>query len=164
MRSGLPRPRDPPFTHPPSVHTAADDEEEGDADGDGDEESTYRQIPPPRLGDPFSPSFTDNPTRPTAGRNGTPPISPFADPRAAVPVGRPSMDAYGAFSDPPPNGFDAVSSPTTSEPPRVSRTMQYADPYAAVRASINTAAAGGAPQAAGPTSPGPPSYESYQFR
>jgi hypothetical protein len=43
------------------------------------------------------------------------------------------MDAYGAFSDPAPSGFGGV--PTTYAPPpsdpatpRVSRTMQYADP------------------------------------
>ena len=96
-------------------------------------------------------------------------------------VGRPSMDAYGAFSDPAPSGFgtsrynQAASGYTNShstapsarsnsggppvlpEPdlgPMVSRTMQYADPYAAVRASI----AGGS---GSPTSV-PPSYESYQ--
>ncbi|OAX31173.1 hypothetical protein K503DRAFT_806301 [Rhizopogon vinicolor AM-OR11-026] len=41
------------------------------------------------------------------------------------------MDAYGAFLDPAPN--PAV--------PRVSRTMQYADGYAAVRASLATSPA-----------------------
>lgn len=99
-------------------------------------------------------------------------------------AGRPSMDAYGAFDDPAPSGFGtahqgysappagayspgyATASPSRQysgppilpEPdmggPMVSRTMQYADPYAAVRASI-----------AGPASPtaGPPSYDSsYQ--
>ncbi|KIK96567.1 hypothetical protein PAXRUDRAFT_825798 [Paxillus rubicundulus Ve08.2h10] len=70
---------------------------------------------------------------------------------------RPSLDAYGAFSDPAPSGFGGVSSsfapPLTGDPnvPRVSRTMQYADPYAAVRASL----------AASGHSVGPPSYESY---
>ncbi|KAG5650816.1 hypothetical protein H0H81_010941 [Sphagnurus paluster] len=78
--------------------------------------------------------------------------SPFADPRYdPEPVGRPSMDAYGAFSDPAPSGF-AAAAPGA---PRVSRTMQYADPYSAVRASIagsQASAAGGAP----------PTYESYE--
>jgi hypothetical protein len=70
---------------------------------------------------------------------------------------RPSLDAYGAFSDPAPSGFGGVSSsfapPPTGDPnaPRVSRTMQFADPYAAVRASL----------AASGHSVGPPSYESY---
>jgi hypothetical protein len=102
-------------------------------------------------------------------------------------AGRPSMDAYGAFDDPAPSGFGTAnqggysappgaysSSYRTASPPQqysgppilpepdmggpmVSRTMQYADPYAAVRATI----AG----QQGPSSPtaGPPSYDSsYQ--
>jgi hypothetical protein len=79
--------------------------------------------------------------------------SPFTDEHQYRPEaearGRPSIDAYGAFSDPPPSGFGAPPSPG------VSRTMQYADPYAAVRASIVTAPAAAVPP------PGPPSYE-YQ--
>lgn len=92
------------------------------------------------------------------------------------------MDAYGAFSDPAPSGFGSstqgyapaptgytggyasaspsrtgTAPPILPEPdmggPMVSRTMQYADPYAAVRASI----------AGGSTSPTgrPPSYDGY---
>jgi hypothetical protein len=75
---------------------------------------------------------------------------------------RPSMDAYGAFSDPAPSGFGGVSAsyaPTASESgsgaPRVSRTMQYADPYAAVRASLATSTGTGAP------APTKSSYEPY---
>lgn len=70
------------------------------------------------------------------------------------------MDAYGAFSDPAPSGFGGVSAshaPATSESesgaPKVSRTMQYADPYAAVRASL----ASGTSAPAATTS----SYEPY---
>ncbi|KAN0093118.1 hypothetical protein V8E55_003902 [Tylopilus felleus] len=69
---------------------------------------------------------------------------------------RPSLDAYGAFSDPAPTGFGGVSSSfapaATGDPnlPRISRTMQYADPYAAVRVSL---------AASGHTAP--PRYESY---
>ena len=87
------------------------------------------------------------------------------------------MDAYGAFSDPAPSGFGygnsnvnaGYASPssrvgrTVSPPPMipdpdlgqpmVSRTMQYADPYAAVRTSVAT---GGQHQQGTP-----PSYESY---
>ncbi|KAH7884561.1 hypothetical protein F5I97DRAFT_1890345 [Phlebopus sp. FC_14] len=76
-----------------------------------------------------------------------------------VAASRPSLDAYGAFSDPAPTGFGGVSSsfapPATgdSNAPRISRTMQYADPYAAVRASL---AASTPSQASGP-----PSYEPY---
>lgn len=146
-RSGkLNAPRDPPFTHPPT--------ESGDIDGDDgdDEESSYHQVPPTRpaddsnsAGSPFSDS----------NRYSAPPAS-FT---TAAPAPRPSIDAYGAFSDPAPSGFgnSHISStpPILPEPdlgPRVSRTMQYADPYAAVRASI-----GG-----GNAAPGPPSYTSYQ--
>jgi hypothetical protein len=94
-------------------------------------------------------------------------------PSGATPTGRPSMEVYGAFSDPAPSGFGALppsgfpppAAPSTttgsfvtpgsafpspsrtpgSNPPvlpevdvgpRVSRTMQYADPYAAVRATL----------------------------
>ena len=88
-----------------------------------------------------------------------------------------SMDAYGAFSDPAPTGYGGVPAgqPSTfstasglsnTSSGGVSRTMQYADPYAAVRASI-----AGAPSAlppagySGSTSPvrtnGPPSYTEY---
>jgi hypothetical protein len=87
------------------------------------------------------------------------------------------MDAYGAFSDPAPSGFGTAlynqaangyttlphleGPPILPEPdlggPMVSRTMQYADPYAAVRATI----AG----QQGPVSPTsvlpPPSYDTY---
>lgn len=48
-------------------------------------------------------------------------------------AGRPSMDAYGAFSDPSPSGYARGQ----YDQPEVSRTMQYADPYAQVRASIH---------------------------
>lgn len=82
--------------------------------------------------------------------------SGYATPPAAT--SRHSLDAYGAFSDPAPTGFGGVSSsfaaPPTSDAnaPRISRTMQYADPYAAVRASITPSGNSGAP---------PPSYTSY---
>ena len=80
--------------------------------------------------------------------------SGYATPPAAA--SRQSLDAYGAFSDPAPSGFGGVSSsfappaPGDANAPRISRTMQYADPYAAVRASLT---------ASGHTAP--PSYESY---
>ncbi|EIN04994.1 hypothetical protein PUNSTDRAFT_75478 [Punctularia strigosozonata HHB-11173 SS5] len=134
------RPRDPPFQPPvmPSDH-----EDEFD-----DEESQYHQIPPagrrPTLDNSDSPTspFNDR-NRYTYASSDAPPVLP-----------RPSMDAYGAFSDPAPSGYGAgagISSPT-AEAPAVSRTMQYADPYAAVRASI----------AGAPAASTPPSYESYQ--
>lgn len=149
-RSGkLHSPRDPPFTRP-----AGRDED------DYDEESGFTTIPPPRSNtydnsdSPASPS-ADSHARPSSGYTPTPPSFP-----SGPAAGRPSMDAYGAFSDPAPSGFGTGgytptgAVPTIPEPEfgaRVSRTMQYADPYAAVRASI----AGG-----GQNPPGPPSYES----
>ena len=174
-------PRDPPFTRPQATHEEEGEEEEEDA--------PYSHVPPVR-----------RTTASNSHDNSNLPQSPFADPNrysgghsqmtASAPsvytpapqaVGRPSMDAYGAFSDPAPSGFGtsrynqvasgytnsySTTSPARSnsggppvlpEPdlgPMVSRTMQYADPYAAVRASI----AGGS---GSPTSV-PPSYESYQ--
>ena len=178
--------RDPPFQHPRPAH----DEEEGEEE---DEDATYEHVAPVRRTTASSTAQYDNSESPQ---------SPFADPQQrypntsqaggsapytpAVQAGRPSMDAYGAFSDPAPSGFGSAnqggystapgpypSSYNTASPsrqysnppilpepdlggPMVSRTMQYADPYAAVRASI----AG----QQGPSSPtgGPPSYDSYQ--
>ncbi|KAF8484371.1 hypothetical protein JB92DRAFT_3085683 [Gautieria morchelliformis] len=66
------------------------------------------------------------------------------------PKSRPSIDAYGAFSDPTPSGFDAPAPAS----PGVSRTMQYADPYAAVRASIGGAS---------PQMPQPPTYDYQEY-
>lgn len=173
-RSGkLHAPRDPPFTRP-----GGDEEEE-------DEESSYEHIPPARRtttvassynpydnSDATSSPFAD-PIRYSAAPSSTAYSSSPFSPANATPTGpvapRPSMDAYGAFSDPAPSGFGASTPassrtatvpPTIPEPdlgPKVSRTMQYADPYAAVRASI-------AAQQSPTSGPGavPPSYESYQ--
>lgn len=157
----LSAPRDPPFQRPQPVQ----DEEEPTED---DDEPSYTHIPPVRA------------TASSGNRydNSDVPQSPFADPQrysqapsstyAQPIVGRPSMDAYGAFSDPAPSGFgytgtasparsNSTAPPTLPESdlggPIVSRTMQYADPYAAVRASI---------AGQGSTSPtNPPSYETY---
>lgn len=135
------RPRDQPFTHPTDfseIETHAED----------DDESTtgyYGKRPVSDAESGQSP-FEDSNT-PTGY---APPTAPYAAP--AMP--RPSIDAYGAFSDPAPSGFGAgpAATPPPAESPRVSRTMQYADPYAAVRASIST----------GPQHPAPaPEYTSY---
>ncbi|KAF7978838.1 hypothetical protein HWV62_44639 [Athelia sp. TMB] len=132
-RSGkLAGPRDPPF-NPPEAH------EEGYAYGheEEEEESTaYSSIPPVSQ-------------RQTTYDDTGAAASPFADPSryrdsdatayspapAGIPAGRPSMDAYGAFSDPAPSGFGtgspggyAVPAPAPATPPpppqpAVSRTM-----------------------------------------
>lgn len=139
------RPRDPPFTHPA--------EPLGDIEDDGDEESQYNVIPPARrtTSDGESPNpFAD--TNRYSAASAAPSAGAYSGvstnaPSSAPGMPRPSMDAYGAFSDPAPTGYGDTT-------PRVSRTMQYADPYAAVRSSI-----------AGSTAPAantPPSYEGYQ--
>ncbi|TFK50034.1 hypothetical protein OE88DRAFT_1661537 [Heliocybe sulcata] len=138
------RPKDPPF-HPP----AEDFDYEDDADADAPE-SQY-QIPPIRRmtddnapGSPFADVNRYSGVASSAAATSS--VGGFSAPAAAP--SRPSMDAYGAFSDPPPSGFGAAA-PEAS--PRISRTMQYADPYAAVRASI-----------AGSNNPTtPPTYDSY---
>ena len=124
--------RDPNFNPPAEMRAHEDD--------DDDEESRYHHIPSntPQL----------PPLRHTTAEDVSSPFSDANRYRPDVePKSRSSIDAYGAFSDPAPTGFDAA--PTS---PGVSRTMQYADPYAAVRANI-----GNVP----PQIPPPPTYE-YQ--
>lgn len=124
------RQEDPPFSLPTHAPAPTDDEDtdpytrrQPNAD---DEDDEYARGP-----------FTDN--NRYDGYN-------------AAGAGRPSMDAYGAFSDPNPSGYGR----TEYNQPEVSRTMQYADPYAQVRASIHT---GGA----APPMPQPPQYDNtYQ--
>ncbi|EPQ54314.1 hypothetical protein GLOTRDRAFT_116863 [Gloeophyllum trabeum ATCC 11539] len=138
------RPKDPPFQAP-----ATEDLDEDD----GDEESQYR-IPPIRRmtaeSEAAQSPFSD--ANRYSGASSTALGSAPGGFTAPAPS-RPSMDAYGAFSDPPPSGFGAA--PVADASPRVSRTMQYADPYAAVRASI-----AGAPPSTNTSSP--PTYETYQ--
>jgi len=137
-RSGESNPRRDPNFNPPAEMRAHEDD-----DDDDDEESRYNHIPSnaPQL----------PPLRRTAAEEVS---SPFSDDHRyrpdMEPKSRPSIDAYGAFSDPAPTGFDA---PPTS--PGVSRTMQYADPYAAVRANIATAP---------PQIPQPPTYDYQGYR
>ncbi|KAK2463495.1 hypothetical protein APHAL10511_004581 [Amanita phalloides] len=151
--------RDPTFI-PPQLN---------DEDETYDVESIHTSIPAPGQSLSGVPPIATN----TAYDGSNNINSPFADPHrhssapsyisypvttpVAQPAGRPSLDAYGAFSDPAPSGFIDPSTQSNPGPPtlplpdlgpRVSRTMQYADPYSAVRASL-----------AGQGSP--PSYESY---
>jgi hypothetical protein len=159
-RSGrIAPPRDPPF-NASALH-------ERYGDGEEDEESTYEHVPavserPSTYDDsnvahaPYSDTAGAGRFRDRASDDITPPSgSPGGYASPTAPAGRPSMDAYGAFSDPAPSGFAAPGPPSPSAPPPVSRTMQYADPYAAVRATI-----GAPPAASGVTTP--PSYEPYQ--
>jgi hypothetical protein len=117
------RPRDPPFEQPHGE--------------EGDEESAY-EVPSLKQDEsdtrsPFSDAYRYSGASSTAiGSFGSPTSPKYNIPSAPQP--RPSLDAYGAFSDPAPTGFDG--SPVDSGASGLSRTMQYADPYAAVRASV----------------------------
>ncbi|KAL6307572.1 hypothetical protein BKA93DRAFT_727476 [Sparassis latifolia] len=145
------RPRDPPFTVPM------------DMDGDGqmdtgydDEESNYATSVNKPAGTVEGADAAQSPFADTNAyappRTGYGPGSAFPSvPNVGAGQGqqpRPSIDAYGAFSDPAPTGFGAGEE--EMETPRVSRTMQYADPYAAVRSSV-----------AGSTGSAPPGYSTY---
>lgn len=185
--------RDPPFTRP---QASEDDDEDGGFTHirRNDVEDAPSSPLAPTANNPFndpSGGYSDAHNNSYSGYSGTASAIPPATAASYnVPAGRPSMDAYGAFSDPAPTGFGtsypgysqpaqpqyqssspprpqsaappssslgAGGAPFLPEPdlgPRVSRTMQYADPYAAVRANI----------AGGSTSPpavAPPSYETY---
>ncbi|KAK0193619.1 hypothetical protein F5146DRAFT_1031459 [Armillaria mellea] len=122
---------------------------------------------------------------------GVVPQDPFSDtsrysgvsaqrPASTAYSGRPSMDQYGAFSDPAPSGYSAgySASPYTStttpgsfvpvlpEPdlgPQVSRTMQYADPYAKVKATLGQGQQP-ASQYGGTTSPNYDGYSGGGYR
>ncbi|KAF9048486.1 hypothetical protein BJ165DRAFT_1414320 [Panaeolus papilionaceus] len=148
-RSGkLQGPRDPPFQRPEPSHDMHDEEDPEE------EEPGYTHIPPARRPTTSNAAHSD-------GRYSNSHVSsqsPFADPpyrnsgysnsaytpssvQQPLAAGRPSMDAYGAFSDPPPSGYGAPTRRESAGPPTipevdmggpiVSRTMQYADPYAA---------------------------------
>ncbi|KAJ8594356.1 hypothetical protein M405DRAFT_511449 [Rhizopogon salebrosus TDB-379] len=92
----------------------------------------------------------------TAPTTPTPTITTTTAPTTSTscPAPRPSMDVYDRFLDPAPSGFGRV--PMMYAPPpldpatlRVSRTMQYAHPYAAVRVSLATSTT--APPGDGPS-------------
>ncbi|KIY53791.1 hypothetical protein FISHEDRAFT_32687 [Fistulina hepatica ATCC 64428] len=133
--------REQPFQPPSEIM------QYGEEDDERDEGSSLHQIPATTAAPAYAvaPSFNDTAYTGAPYDNSNTTSSPFADSNryaSAAPAGRQSMDAYGAFSDPAPSGFTPAPSFGTSTPPktdtspRVSRTMQYADPYAAVRASI----------------------------
>ena len=134
------RPRDPPFNPPfdPTTDSRGESQPVSTHDDDDDEELQYGHVP--QLSDnnansPFSDANRAS-NRPYSGYNS----SATSGPRASV-------DNYGAFNDPVPSGygganFGQASGLAASSPAGVSRTMQYADPYAAVRASIAGSAVG----------------------
>ena len=129
-RNRASRPRDPPFEQPHDV------EEEGD------EESAYEVVKEDADNDNRSP-FAD--AYRYSGASSTAVGSPggYSSPKYNIPSApqpRPSLDAYGAFSDPAPTGFGAPLRDSGTS--GMSRTMQYADPYAAVRASVTSSPPG----------------------
>ena len=133
------RPQDPPFTRPV----------EDDDGNPADEESAYDIPEGSTIDHAISEQNQYSSTAPSI-----PPISysdgftPVPQPRDDTsPAHRPSMDIYGAFSDPDPAPYSTPNPYFQPEPSRVSRTMQYADPYAAVKASLTST-----------QQPGPPSY------
>lgn len=102
--------RDPPFTHP----AEAPELEEEDGYAPRHAPQRISTLPPEGPDDVGSPFGDENKRRP-------------AQPRQ-------SMDAYGAFNDPPPTGYGAPPFQSPVSPTGgVSRTMQFADPYAAVQ-------------------------------
>lgn len=121
-RTGLRR--DPAFNPPPQMHLHEVEDDEGD-DGTSIYGHSVFSGPAPVIPAPV-------------------PTSPFGDeyryrPENEARGPRASMDAYGAFSDPAPQGYGSPISP------KVSRTMQYADPYAAVRANVSNTTSHQAP-------------------
>jgi len=145
------RRRDPPFRHPtdpsgyaPSLRQAEAGEYEDEDDDEDEEPFSYPHdrrtntrpisgagaVAPPQI-----PPFRAN----TAG-GFTMEQSPFSDDHRAGPA---PGGGVGGFTSPPP---PATIAPPPGQPsgPGVSRTMQYADPYAAIKANL----AGGSPGAA----------------
>ncbi|KAG8864857.1 hypothetical protein FRB96_003443 [Tulasnella sp. 330] len=128
------RPRDPPFANPVEhSHEVSDTSSYYPTrSGPGGAHRALTDVDEDE--EPQSP-FNDPPrTRYAAG------ITPSLPPVDTGP--RHSVDAYGAFADPAPTGYN-----DPPVPDGVSRTMQYADPYAAVRANI------------GPRTGQPPDYD-----
>lgn len=171
-------PRDPPFTHPPTEHGGSDDDHYDDEESSYQHIPPGRRPTTDNSNSPSSPFADSNryssnvpsgsfstpsaafsspaPSRPSMDAYGAfsdPAPSGFGSSPTNLPKTRPSVDAYGAFSDSAPSDFESSPSriPDVDLGPRISRTMQYADPYAAVRSSVG-----------GVSSTKPPTYESYQ--
>lgn len=109
------RPLDEPFVPPP--------DREYDNDEADDESTDHRQVE-------HRDSTIDQALPGTSDE-----LNPI--PQYSSPPSRPSIDAYGAFSDPLPTGYSNPNAYAPPESNRMSRTMQYADPYAAVQASVH---------------------------
>ncbi|EJF64472.1 hypothetical protein DICSQDRAFT_52495 [Dichomitus squalens LYAD-421 SS1] len=164
------RPRDPPFTHPVeqaegSIYERADDHDEDEISDEEAGHKPYSDNANNNYSSPFSDANRLSGVPTNASSNNLSYQSPSAPAFSPQPAGRPSIDAYGAFSDPAPSGFAGGFAPSQypDDQPRVSRTMQYADPYAAVRASIAGSQVGSTtPPASGAPPPGYTSYGGYR--
>lgn len=130
------RARDPPFTHPTDEPLEMDEEES--VFEQPMRKSTYEQS------NSSQSPFSDN--NRYSGVPSVPSVGPSTAYSSAPQLPRQSFDAYGAFSDPAPSGFAPPSSPPPD--PTISRTMQYADPYARIRTAVSQA----------PPTNAPPSY------
>jgi len=148
------RPEDPPFSlaaaHQPVVH------DEDDTDPYSARNHTQQRTGITEEDDEYDDNDAHSPFADHTGNNR---YNAYGNANVA---GRPSMDAYGAFSDPNPSGYGGVAGgrqqqqPPQYTQPEMSRTMQFADPYAAVRASIHT----NTPPPAMPQPP--PAFDGYQ--
>jgi len=116
------RPRDPPFMNPIEYSHEESDTSSYYPAGSAEAARPLSQIN--EDDEPQSP-FVD----PPMARYGAGPAPSLPPVDIGGPAPRQSMDTYGAFSDPAPSGY-------LDPPEGVSRTMAYADPYAAVRANI----------------------------
>ena len=166
----LTHPRDPPFTHPEEPEDL--DEEESIAEPSEHRKSSYTTNSA-AYDNPYDPSSnaTDSPFNDNNRYSGVPSVSTTSYATApSMPASRPSMDAYGAFSDPPPSGFAPSPPPQNFAPPispppgAPSRVMQYAtsaggaDPYDAVRSKLNASRTQSPPGHSNP-----PSYSSSGY-
>lgn len=137
---GSSRPRDPPFTAP--IEHSHEDSEASSYYPPTGERDAMRPLSHIQEEDDEAQSPFNDPPQTRYGA-GPPPTLPPVN----TGHGRQSMDTYGAFSDPAPSGY-------LDNPEPVSRTMQYADPYAVVRSSI-----GPRSPTAGAAGAAPPSYQ-----
>ncbi|KIM33593.1 hypothetical protein M408DRAFT_14272 [Serendipita vermifera MAFF 305830] len=150
------RPEDPPFSLPSAPPPHHNDEEDADPYTRGRRQETTGTAEEDDEYDDSRSPFADA----HGGAGGGGRYGGYGNAPTGAGAGRPSMDAYGAFSDPSPSGYGGyggggrpVQQQQQYNQPEVSRTMQYADPYAAVRASIHTNTP--------PPMPQPPTYDGY---
>jgi len=134
------RARDPPFAHPndpsgyaPSLHDRVGEPVNEYEEDDDEDEEPFSYPGARRTGAtsgaaPQIPPFRGNSTEMAMGQ------SPFSDEYRSSSVA--PGGGVGGFQPPP------AAAPTAAAGPGVSRTMQYADPYAAIKANLTSGTAG----------------------